>query len=45
MQGAEITLPNAQHCLKHIIDTQVRKITIEAIQRAVAEPSACASPS
>ena len=37
MQGAEITLPNAQHCLKHIIDTQVRKITIEAIQRAVAE--------
>ncbi|HEY1500561.1 MAG TPA: chromosomal replication initiator protein DnaA, partial [Acidobacteriaceae bacterium] len=37
MQGAEITLPNAQHCLKHIIDTQVRKVTIEAIQRAVAE--------
>ncbi|HEX4154529.1 MAG TPA: chromosomal replication initiator protein DnaA [Acidobacteriaceae bacterium] len=37
MQGAEISLPNAQHCLKHIIDTQVRKITIEAIQRAVAE--------
>ena len=37
MQGAEMTLPNAQHCLKHIIDTQVRKITIEAIQRAVAE--------
>ena len=35
--GAEITLPNAQQCLKHFIDTQVRKITIEAIQRAVAE--------
>ena len=35
--GAEITLPNTQLCLKQLIDTQVRKITIEAIQRAVAE--------
>jgi chromosomal replication initiator protein len=35
--GVECTLPVAQQCLKHFIDTQVRKITIEAIQRAVAE--------
>ena len=33
----EITLPTAQQCLKQFIDTQVRKVTIEAIQRAVAE--------
>ena len=37
MHGIEITLPTAQQCLKQFIDTQVRKITIEAIQRAVAE--------
>jgi chromosomal replication initiator protein len=37
MHGVEITLPTAQLCLKQFIDTQVRKITIEAIQRAVAE--------
>jgi chromosomal replication initiator protein len=37
MHGVEITLPTAQMCLKQFIDTQVRKITIEAIQRAVAE--------
>jgi chromosomal replication initiator protein len=37
MHGVEITLPTAQQCLKQFIDTQVRKITIEAIQRAVAE--------
>jgi chromosomal replication initiator protein len=37
MSGVEITLPAAQQCLKQFIDTQVRKITIEAIQRAVAE--------
>jgi chromosomal replication initiator protein len=35
--GVEITLPTAQQCLKQFIDTQVRKVTIEAIQRAVAE--------
>ena len=34
---AEPSLPTAQQCLKQFIDTQVRKITIEAIQRAVAE--------
>ena len=33
----EITLATTQQCLKQFIDTQVRKITIEAIQRAVAE--------
>ena len=33
----EITLPNTQQCLKQFIDMQVRKVTIEAIQRAVAE--------
>ena len=37
IHGVEITLPTAQGCLKQFIDTQVRKITIEAIQRAVAE--------
>ncbi|MES2392791.1 MAG: chromosomal replication initiator protein DnaA [Acidobacteriota bacterium] len=37
MHGVEITLPTAQMCLKQFIDTQVRKITIEAIQRVVAE--------
>ena len=33
----EITLASTQQCLKQFIDTQVRKITIESIQRAVAE--------
>src|SRR3984893_4494460 len=33
----EITLVTTQQCLKQFIDMQVRKITIEAIQRAVAE--------
>jgi chromosomal replication initiator protein len=33
----EITLASTQQCLKQFIDMQVRKITIEAIQRAVAE--------
>jgi chromosomal replication initiator protein len=37
LHGVEITLPTAQQCLKQLIDTQVRKITIEAIQRTVAE--------
>jgi chromosomal replication initiator protein len=35
--GVECTLAVTQQCLKQFIDTQVRKITIEAIQRAVAE--------
>ena len=35
--GVECSLAVAQQCLKQFIDTQVRKITIEAIQRAVAE--------
>src|SRR6202790_3844566 len=33
----EITLAAAQQCLKQFIDMQVRKVTLEAIQRAVAE--------
>lgn len=37
MHGVEITLSTTQQCLKQFIDTQVRKISIEAIQRAVAE--------
>jgi chromosomal replication initiator protein len=37
LHGVEMTLATAQQCLKQFIDTQVRKITIEAIQRAVAE--------
>jgi chromosomal replication initiator protein len=37
LNGMEITLPTTQQCLKAFIDTQVRKITIESIQRAVAE--------
>ena len=35
--GMEITLHSTQQCLKQFIDTQLRKITIEAIQKAVAE--------
>jgi chromosomal replication initiator protein len=37
MNHQEITLASTQQCLKQFIDMQVRKITIEAIQRAVAE--------
>ena len=37
MNHMEITLATTQQCLKQFIDTQVRKISIEAIQRAVAE--------
>ncbi len=37
LHGVEITLSTAQQCLKQFIDTQTRKITIEAIQRATAE--------
>ncbi|ACO34307.1 MULTISPECIES: chromosomal replication initiator protein DnaA [Acidobacterium] len=37
LNGVEISLATTQQCLKQFIDTQVRKITIEAIQRAVAE--------
>jgi chromosomal replication initiator protein len=35
--NVECTLAVAQSCLKQFIDNQVRKITIEAIQRTVAE--------
>jgi chromosomal replication initiator protein len=35
--GQEITLPYAQQVLKNFIDSQTRKVSIEAIQKAVAE--------
>jgi chromosomal replication initiator protein len=35
--GNEINLHNAQACLKNVIDSQVKKVTIDAIQKAVAE--------
>jgi chromosomal replication initiator protein len=37
MHGVDITLAVAQQCLKQFIDTQIRKISIETIQRTVAE--------
>jgi chromosomal replication initiator protein len=37
LHGVEMSLTTAQLCLKQFIDTQVRKISIEAIQRAVAD--------
>ena len=37
MNRMEITMASTQQCLKQFIDMQVRKISIEAIQRAVAE--------
>ncbi len=35
--GAEITLPYTPQVLKNFIDSQARKVTIESIQKAVAE--------
>ena len=35
--GAEITLPYAQQVMKNFIDSQARKVTIESIQKMVAE--------
>jgi chromosomal replication initiator protein len=37
LTGAEVSLITAQQVLKNFIDSQARKITIEAIQKAVAE--------
>jgi chromosomal replication initiator protein len=37
MNNVEITLQSTQQCLKQFIDTQVRKISIDAIQKSVAE--------
>ena len=37
LHHVEITMATTQQCLKQFIDTQSRKITIEAIQRATAE--------
>jgi chromosomal replication initiator protein len=37
LTGAEITLPLAQHVLKTVLENQERKVTIEMIQKRVAE--------
>jgi len=37
LTGAEINLQTAQEVLKNIIDSQVRKVTIDSIQKAVCE--------
>ena len=37
LSGREINLQTAQEVLKNLIDSQVRKITIEAIQKVVCE--------
>jgi chromosomal replication initiator protein len=37
LTGAEVNLQTAQEVLKNLIDSQVRKITIESIQKAVSE--------
>jgi chromosomal replication initiator protein len=37
LTGAEVNLQVAQEVLKNLIDSQVRKITIESIQKAVSE--------
>ncbi len=37
LTGSTITMPTAQQVLKNFIDQQSRKVTIEAIQKAVAE--------
>jgi chromosomal replication initiator protein len=37
LTGAEVNLSTAQQVLKNFIDSQARKITIDAIQKAVAE--------
>ena len=37
LTGAQVNLPTAQQVLKNFIDAQSRKVTIEAIQKAVGE--------
>ena len=37
LTGGEINLQTAQEVLKNLIDSQIRKITIESIQRAVSD--------
>ncbi|MBV9670868.1 MAG: chromosomal replication initiator protein DnaA, partial [Acidobacteriales bacterium] len=37
LTGAEITLPTSQSVLKNFIDSQARKVTIDSIQKMVAE--------
>ena len=38
LNGAELTLPTTQLCLKQFIDTQVRKITIESVMASLGVP-------
>jgi chromosomal replication initiator protein len=37
LTGADVNVPTAQQVLKNFIDAQTRKVTIESIQKAVAE--------
>ncbi|MDQ6706202.1 MAG: chromosomal replication initiator protein DnaA, partial [Acidobacteriota bacterium] len=37
LTGAPINLPMAQQCLKHLLHVQDRRVTIDGIQKAVAE--------
>ncbi len=37
LTGSPITLPMAQQCLKHLVHAQDRRVTIDAIQKAVAD--------
>ncbi len=37
LTGTPITLPMAHQCLKHLVHAQERRVTIDAIQKAVAE--------
>jgi len=44
LTGAEVTLSTAQQVLKNFIDSQARKISIDAIQKAVAEQFGLRTP-
>ena len=44
LTGAEVTLSMAQQVLRNFIDSQTRKVTIESIQKAVAEQFAMRVP-
>src|SRR5215471_16318121 len=44
LTGAEVTLSTAQQVLKNFIDSQARKISIESIQKAVAEQFGLRTP-
>ena len=44
LTGAEVTLSTAQQVLKNFIDSQARKISIDSIQKAVAEQFGLRTP-